>query len=414
MSKIDLLIHNSSKLITLAGSDRPRVGKEMGDLAVIENGAVAVNKGKIVETGSSYELLKKYSDAKEIIDANDKLVMPGFVDCHTHLVFGGSRDYELGMKLAGATYIDILKAGGGIHSTVEATRKATKSELTRIAKERLDTIVQHGTTTIELKTGYGLDYDTEKKLLEVAKNLSDETDVEIVSTFLGAHTIPKGIDRNDYINWIVEEAIPEFKNLAEFCDIFTEDGAFTYDETERILSTAKDYGYKLKIHAGQFNDLKAAGLAAELGAYSADHLEAVSKDQLDTMKMHNTVAVLMPGVNFFLMANDYADAREMISNGNPVALATDFNPGSSPSFSMQMMIALGCYQLKMSPEEVITASTINAAHTIDRATVAGSLEPGKRADILIMKIKKPAEIPYYFGGNLVEDVILAGKKYFKK
>ncbi|MCP4177113.1 MAG: imidazolonepropionase [bacterium] len=411
MSKIDLLIHNSSKLITLAGSSKPRVGKEMSELAIIENGAVAVDNGKIVETGSSDVFLKKYSNAKETIDADNKLVMPGFVDCHTHLVFGGSRDYELGMKLAGATYIDILKAGGGIHSTVEATRKATKYELKKTAKERLNTIIKHGTTTIELKTGYGLDYKSEKKLLEVAKEISDETDVEVVSTFLGAHTIPKGIDREDYINWIVNEAIPEFKNLAEFCDIFTEDGAFTCEETKKVLSAAKHNGYKLKIHAGQFNDLKAAGLAAELGAYSADHLEAVSNDQLNMMKKNNTVAVLMPGVNFFLMANDYANARDMILNGNPVALATDFNPGSSPTFSMQMMIALGCYQLKMLPEEAITASTINAAHAIDRAEKVGSLEPGKKADILIMNIKNPTEIPYYFGGNLVKDVILTGKKY---
>jgi imidazolonepropionase len=411
MTKIDLLIHNSSQLLTLSGSTKPRVGNEMGDLSIVENGAVAVDDGKIVETGSSKALFKKYSDAKEIVDAGNKLVMPGFVDCHTHLVFGGSREYELGMKLAGATYIDILKAGGGIHSTVEATRNATKSELKEIAKERLDAIIKHGTTTIELKTGYGLDYATEKKLLEVAKEIADETDVEVVSTFLGAHTIPKGVDRKDYIDWIVSEAIPEFKDLSEFCDIFTEDGAFTYDETNRVLSAAKEHGYKLKIHAGQFNDLKAAGLAAELGAYSADHLEAVSKDQLDIMKKNNTVAVLMPGVNFFLMANDYANAREMILNGNPVALATDFNPGSSPTFSMQMMIALGCYHLKMSPEEAIVASTINAAHAIDRADKVGSLEVGKRADILIMNIKKPAEIPYYFGGNLVDKIYLKGVEY---
>ena len=406
--QIDLLVYNSSKLITLAGSGNYRTGKQMQDLAVIENGAIAVKDGKVLETGTTSDLQKKYS-AKQEINAQNKLVMPGFVDCHTHLVFGGSREYELGMKLAGDSYIEILKAGGGIHSTVEATRKASKEDLLKLSSERLDLIMQHGTTTAEIKTGYGLDYETEKKMLEVINLLSRKHPTDIVSTFLGAHTVPKDCDRNEYIKMLLTKAIPDFKDLTEFCDIFSEDGAFTYDETKVILETAKKHGYKLKIHSGQFNDIKATGLAANLGALSADHLENVSDDQLDMMKESGTAAVLMPGVPFFLMDDVYPDAEKMIKNKNIVALATDFNPGSCPSFSMQMIIALACYQMKMSPEEAITASTINAAYAIDRADTVGSLEKGKKADILIMDITEPAHIPYYFGANLVKSVIKNGK-----
>ena len=407
-TKVDLIIYNSSNLITLTGTDNYRTGKQMNDLGIIKNGAVAVDNGKIVETGNTPEILNKYSSSKKI-DAQNKLVMPGFVDCHTHLVFGGSREYELSMKLSGATYIEILKAGGGIHSTVRATRDASYQDLKKSSIERLNEIMKHGTTTVEIKSGYGLNYNAEKKILDIINDLKTEHCSDIVSTFLGAHTIPKACDRKEYINMLLKEAIPDFQNITEYCDIFAEDGAFTYEETEQILGTAKKYGYKLKIHSGQFNDIKATGLAAKLGAISADHLENVSDDQLDLMKQNNTAAVLMPGVSFFLMSDIYPNARKMISNGNIVALATDFNPGSCPSYSMQMMIALACYKMKMSPEEAITASTINAAYSIDKADSVGSFDLGKQADILIMNISEPAHIPYYFGTNLVNTVIKKGK-----
>ena len=406
--QVDLLVHNSSKLITLAGLGNYRTGKQMQDLATIKNGAVAVKDGKIFDTGTTPTLKEKYIAVNEI-DAQNKLVMPGFVDCHTHLVFGGSREYELGMKLAGASYIEILKAGGGIHSTVEATRNASIEELKEISLERLDQLLNHGTTTVEIKTGYGLDYETEKKMLDVINELKRLHPSDIVSTFLGAHTVPKDCNRQKYIEMLLNQAIPDFKDLAEFCDIFSEDGAFNYNETKTILEAAKKHGYKLKIHAGQFNDIKATGLAAKLGSLSAGHLENVSDDQLDMMKKSGTAAVLMPGVPFFLMSYIYPDAQKMISNGNIVAMATDFNPGSCPSFSMQMIIALACYQMKMSPEEAITAATINAAYAIDRADTVGSLDKGKKADILIMNISEPAHIPYYFGANLVNTVIKEGR-----
>jgi len=406
-TKVDSLVVNSSNLITLSGHKKFRTCDEMNDLGIIKNGAVAISNNKILETGTLKDITAKYFSDTEI-DAKSKLVMPGLVDCHTHLVFAGSREYELALKLSGASYLEILKAGGGIHSTVNATRNADIKELEKSGIERLDQILSHGTTSVEIKSGYGLSYEAEKKILNTINLLKCEHRCDITSTFLGAHTVPKDMNREDYIDMLVNKAIPDFKNLTEFCDIFSEKGAFTYDETEKILKAAIKYDYKLKIHSGQFNDIKATGLAAKLGALSADHLENVSVDQLDMMKTSGTAAVLMPGVSFFLMSNIYPDARKMISNGNIVALATDFNPGSCPSYSMQMMIALACYKMKMSPEEAITAATINSAYAIDKADEVGSLEVGKKADLLIMEVSEAAHIPYYFGANLVKTVIKNG------
>jgi imidazolonepropionase len=313
------------------------------------------------------------------------------------------------MKISGATYLDILKAGGGIHSTVNATRKASKNELVKLTSEKLNCMLQHGTTTVEIKSGYGLDYNTEKKILEVISLLKKKHPIDIIATYLGAHTVPKDMSRKDYVEMMLKKALPDFKHLAEYCDIFTEEGAFNIEETEKILKKAKALGYKLKIHAGQFNDLGAAGFASELGTVSADHLEFVSLKELNIMKKNGTAAVLMPGVPFFLMNGKYPNARQMIENNNIVALSTDFNPGSCPTYSMQMVITLACYQMKMTPEEAITASTVNAAYAVDRLDIVGSLEKGKKADILIMKVSEPAHIPYYFGANLVSKVFKSGK-----
>jgi imidazolonepropionase len=404
----DLIIKNSSKLITFKGTENNPLTKEnMQNLGIIENGAVSVKDGKIIGTGTTEEISKKYS-AEKIINAENNLVMPGFIDCHTHLVFGGSREYELALKAKGASYLDILAAGGGINSTVQATRKIPEDELYEISKKRVDDLLAHGTTTIEIKTGYGLDPNAEEKCLKVINRLKTDNEANIVSTFLGAHIIPKDWEKEKYVNWIINDALPKFKELAEYCDIFSEENAYSLEDTKIILGKAKELGYKLKIHAGQFNDLGATGYASELGAISADHLEKVSDEQLNIMKKNGTAAVLMPGVNFFLMDPLYANARKMIENGNIVALSTDFNPGSCPSYSMQMMISLGCYQLKMTPEEAITASTINAAYAIDRASIVGSLDEGKLADIIILNVSEPAHIPYYFGSNLIKHVVKSG------
>jgi len=408
MKKIDLLIFNSSELLTISGKNEARTGKDLNKLSVIKNGAIAVNDGIILETGNSKDLLEKYSKVDRLIDAENCVVMPGFVDCHTHLVYGGSRESEMAMRLNGVPYLEILKQGGGIHSTVKATREISKKDLKRISIKKLDKLLKNGTTTVEIKSGYGLDYVTEKKILEIINELNKEHVMDIIPTFLGAHTIPKGVDREKYVNWIVEEAIPKFRNLAKYCDVFCEDGAFSIDETKRIFSTAIQNGYKLKIHSGQFNDLGASGLAAHLRAVSADHLENISVEQIRKMKKNGTIAVLLPGVPFYLQSQKYANARLMIKEKLPVAIATDYNPGSCPSYSMQMMITLACLNMNLTIEEAIIASTINSAAAIEKEKVVGSLENGKQADIIILDLDNYKQIPYYFGTNLIKNVVKNG------
>ena len=408
MKKIDLLIFNSSELLTISGKNEARTGKDLNKLSVIKNGAIAVNDGIILETGNSKDLLEKYSKVDRLIDAENCVVMPGFVDCHTHLVYGGSRESEMAMRLNGVPYLEILKQGGGIHSTVKATREISKKDLKRISIKKLDKLLKNGTTTVEIKSGYGLDYVTEKKMLEIINELNEEHVMDIIPTFLGAHTIPKGVDREKYVNWIVEEAIPKFRNLAKYCDVFCEDGAFSIDETKRIFSTAIQNGYKLKIHSGQFNDLGASGLAAHLRAVSADHLENISVEQIRKMKKNGTIAVLLPGVPFYLQSQKYANARLMIKEKLPVAIATDYNPGSCPSYSMQMMITLACLNMNLTIEEAIIASTINSAAAIEKEKVVGSLENGKQADIIILDLDNYKQIPYYFGTNLIKNVVKNG------
>lgn len=408
MKKIDLLIFNSSELLTISGKNEARTGKDLNKLSVIKNGAIAVNDGIILETGNSKDLLEKYSKVDRLIDAENCVVMPGFVDCHTHLVYGGSRESEMAMRLNGVPYLEILKQGGGIHSTVKATREISKKDLKRISIKKLDKLLKNGTTTVEIKSGYGLDYVTEKKMLEIINELNEEHVMDIIPTFLGAHTIPKGVDREKYVNWIVEEAIPKFRNLAKYCDVFCEDGAFSIDETKRIFSTAIQNGYKLKIHSGQFNDLGASGLAAQLRAVSADHLENISVEQIRKMKKNGTIAVLLPGVPFYLQSQKYANARLMIKEKLPIAIATDYNPGSCPSYSMQMMITLACLNMNLTIEEAIIASTINSAAAIEKEKVVGSLENGKQADIIILDLDNYKQIPYYFGTNLIKNVVKNG------
>ncbi len=408
MSTVDILIHNASSLLTLAGPDRPRFGEEMLDNSAISDGAVAITDSVIVETGSTGEIMKKYK-AERCIDAGGRIVLPGFIDPHTHLVFAGSREKEMEMRLSGATYLDILKQGGGIHSTVKATRAVSFEELHAISRKNIQRVLEHGTTTVEIKTGYGLDSETEAKMLSVISQLEKDGPLNVIATFLGAHTIPKDIEREEYIDWLTGDALEQFKEKAEFWDVFCEDGAFTIEESEKILKTAKDAGYKLKIHAGQFNDLGATGMAASLGAVSADHLDHVSPEQLKLMKEHGTIAVLLPGVPFYLNSNDYPDVKAFHEAGVPIAFATDFNPGSCPSYSMQMMIALACLKMKISAAEAITAATINAAWAVDRGKRIGSLEPGKQADCIILDVENASQIPYFFGANLMKAVVKKGK-----
>jgi len=401
----DTIIINSSQLLTL---EKCSSGLDL--LGAIDNGAVAIKDDLILETGPNSEIVQNYSNCNNIIDADNKLVMPGFIDCHTHLVFAGNRASEMEMRLNGADYLKILKSGGGIHSTVRATRAASAEELFILGVKRLDKMAENGTTTVEIKSGYGLNEETELKMLKVVSNLSSKHSLDIIATYLGAHTIPTDSDKNDYIEWLSGDSLKLFSQHAVFFDIFSEEGAFDLEETELLLNAAKRAGFKLKAHVGQFNDIGAAGLSAALGAVSIDHLENISDEDLDVMAKAGTVAVLLPGVSFFLQSSIFPDARRFIKRGIPVALATDFNPGSCPSYSMQMMITLGVFSCGMSVMDAILGATIYAARAINMDDIVGSLKSGKKADLIILDIEKPDEIPYYFGTNLVKKTIKSGRE----
>ncbi|MCK5459076.1 MAG: imidazolonepropionase, partial [Thermoplasmatales archaeon] len=355
MKTVDILIKNASELVTIKGPNAPRTKQQMSDLSIINNGSIAIHDGKIVEIGKNLN----YS-AEKTIDAHGKTVMPGFVDSHTHLVFAGSREFELDMKLKGFSYMDILKKGGGIFYTVNETRKASDDQLIKESKNRLDTMLLHGTTTCEAKSGYGLDIKTELKILEVQKQLQKLHPIDIVSTFLGAHAIPKELGSDEYVDQIIDKMLPKTKGLARFCDVFCEKGVFTVDQSRRILEAGKEYGLTPKIHADEIVDTGGAGLAAKVGAVSADHLLMSSDTGLKAMVRSGVIGVLLPGTPFSLMMNDYSNARKMIKLGVPVALATDLNPNCYTE-NMQFMVQLACLNMKMTPAEAVTAATFNSA-----------------------------------------------------
>lgn len=404
----DVIIHNTSFVLTLAGPDRPRTGEEMGSLSPISNGALAIGDGRILAVDTETSILHSYK-ARDVVDAGGRMVMPGFVDAHTHLVFAGSREDEMQRKIAGESYLDILKSGGGIHATVAAVRAADEETLYALASRRMEQMLQHGTTTVEIKTGYGLDAESEYKLLRVINRLQRDQKADVVATFLGAHIVPKDKPRGEYIDWLCAEAAA-LRPYAHFYDVFCEKEAFTFEETVKLLEAARAAGFRLKIHAGQFSKLGAAAMAADLGAVSADHCDHLADQELEHMRRNGTIAVLLPGASFFTGSSTYPDARKLIQRGVAVAVATDFNPGSCPCFSMQMMVALACLKLKMTAAEAITAATINAAWAIDRGQEVGSLEPGKKADLVILNINKPEQLPYHFGVNLVHRTITAGRQ----
>ena len=349
----------------------------------------------------------------KIIDARGQTVTPGLVDPHTHLVHGGSREKELALKLKGASYLDILKKGGGILSTVKATRKASHDDLKAKAWGSLDQMLLHGTTTVEAKSGYGLDLDTEVKCLQLAMELSMEHPVDIVRTYMGAHAIPpeyKG-HPNKYIDFMLYDVIPHISEngLAEFMDVFCEEGVFSPEQTKILLEAGKKMGFKLKIHADEIIPLQGAELAAELQAVSADHLLAASDEGMQAMKEAGTTAVLLPGTSFYLMLGKYAQARKMIDMGIRVALASDYNPGTCPCENLQTIMTFACFGMHMTPAEILPAMTINAAHAIDRSEVIGSLEEGKQADIIILNAPNWEYVIYHYGINHVDKVIKNGR-----
>ena len=409
----DTIIFNAGTVLTLAGPDRPRKGLEMEELAPILDGAVAVHAGRILTVGPTAKILADYTAAEQI-DAAGKLLMPGFVDPHTHLVFAGTRENEMARKIAGESYLDILKSGGGIHSTVAAVRQADEAELVRLGRNRLDQLAAHGTTTVEIKSGYGLSPAAEEKMLRVINRLALTHPLDIVPTFLGAHVFPRDMARRDYLDWLTGDALNMARPLARFVDVFCEEEAFTVTETREILQAARKAGFGLKAHVGQFHALGGAAVAAELGAVSVDHCDQLSDDELDRMRQFQTIAVLLPGASFFAGSKQFPDVNRLRTADIPVALATDFNPGSCPSFSMPMMISLACLHLKMSPAAAICAATSNAAWAIDMGTEIGTLQPGKKADMILLDIRNPEQLPYFFGTNLVCQVWKSGRKIFEQ
>ncbi|WP_018591592.1 imidazolonepropionase [Terrisporobacter glycolicus] len=414
--KMDLIIKNIGKLVTMEGSFLPKTGKEMNELTVLENAYIAVVEGKIFKVGTGEDYKELVGENTVIDDASGMLVTPGLIDSHTHLVHGGSRENEFSKKLNGVPYIQILQEGGGILSTVNSTKKATFDELYKKAKKSLDRMLEFGVTTVEEKSGYGLELETEVKQLQVAHKLDEDHPVDLVHTFLGAHAVPVEYKSNSeaYIKLLVEEIMPKVKELglAEFCDVFCEEGVFSVEESDYILSKAKEMGYKLKIHADEIVPIGGAELAAKLGCISADHLMAASEQGLKDMAGKGIIANILPGTSFNLNKPS-ANGRKMIDLNVPISLSSDYNPGSCPSENLQFVMQLGCLNLKMTPNEVLTAVTINAAHCVDRATEIGSIEVGKKADIAVFDAPNVEYLMYHFGINHIDRVYKEGKLVVK-
>jgi imidazolonepropionase len=406
-----LAVLHVSQLVTLAGPKRPRVGAEMGELAIIRDGGMRIRDGKIELVGLSDEIEKK-SRGAEIVDAGGRAVLPGFVDAHTHLVFAGNRLDDFERRARGETYEQIAKAGGGIWSTVEKTRAASEHDLSVEAKKRANWFLRCGTTTIEAKSGYGLTLQDELKILRVMRSLNERSSLEIVPTFLGAHAVPRGMNTDEYISLIIDQMLPRIarEKLAEFCDVFCERGYFDVEQSRRILTAARKLRLRLRIHADQLSNLGGATLAAELKAATADHLEKTDEQGIAAMKSAGVQPVLLPGSIYALGSSGYPRAREMIEAGLAVVLATDFNPGSSPTASMPMILSLACTQMKMSPPEAVTAVTINAAHSLNRGDKVGSLEPGKLANFSIFDCEDYRELAYWFGIPQAHSVHVRGER----
>ena len=409
-----IAIVNIGQLVSLSGPERPRTGGELSDLAILENAALLIEDGRIADTRTYAEIRARIPAGVTVIDAEGRCVTPGFVDAHTHLVFAGNRADEFEKRIAGATYQQIAAAGGGILRTVRLTRAADEEELLAAARRHRDWMLRGGTTTIEAKSGYGLDRDTELRMLRVIQRLNDEGPARIIPTLLAAHTVPPEFAdrRAEYVRFVCEELIPEVarEGLARYCDAFCDDHAFTVDECRLVLGAAKQHGLGLRLHAEQFRPGTGAALAAELGAATADHLETVTDETLHQLKAAGTQPVLLPGSVFALSRTEYPPARRMVEAGLAIVLATDFNPGSSPVASMPFMLSLACLQMRLSPAEALTAATINAAYSLGLGAEMGSLEPGKQADFLIHEFTDYRELAYFIAAPARPRVFIAGRE----
>ncbi len=418
--KVDLLIHNAAQLVTCASPNGPKRGQAMADVGLIPEGAVAIAAGEIVAVGPTAELQADYT-ARETIDASGQVVCPGFVDPHTHVVYAGDRVAEFEMRIRGATYMEIMQAGGGIVSTMQATRAATVEQLVSETRPRLEAMLALGTTTVEVKTGYGLDTENELKMLQAIVALDAVHPVDLVPTFLGAHAVPPEYkDRPDeYIDLVIEAMLPAVAKWYDqtlrstlhtplFCDVFCEANVFDRAQSKRVLETGLALGLPAKIHVDEFKTLGGVALAVELNAVSADHLDVTPPAEVEALAGSNTIGVVLPAVNFNLGSSHFANARAMIDAGVALALATDINPGSAPCPSMPLVMAVACRYQHLWPAEALNASTINAAHAISLGERLGSIEVGKQADLLIVNAPDYRHLAYQFGSNLVERVIKRG------
>jgi len=409
-----LAIVNCGQVVTLAGPERPRVGPEMEQLEIVAPGALLIQGTRIEQVGTTDEIERLIDDECEVVDAGGRVVLPGFVDAHTHPVFAGTRVDEFEQRIKGATYQEIAARGGGIQSTVNRTRAANLDELVNAGKRYAAWFLRGGTTTVEAKSGYGLSLEDEIKILRAIRRLDEETDLRYVPTFLGAHNIPPEYRarRDEYVGLLIDEMLPQVgrQKLAEFCDVFCEENVFTTDESWRILSAARCHGLGLRIHADQLTLSGGAKLAAELNTTTADHLEHTDAGGIAALKAAGVQPVLLPGSVYALGSTRYPAARQMIDAGLAVVLATDFNPGSSPTPSMLTILSLAATHMKLTPAEAITAATVNAAYSLNRGSELGSLEPGKIADFVIHDTDDYRELVYFFGVDHAWQVYASGAR----
>jgi len=414
-----LLISPCTQLLTLAGSPLPRRGSSQAELSIIQQGAVLIEGETIHRIGPAEEVERDLENLPmERVSAEGCVVMPGFVDSHAHPVFVKPRDDEYELRIKGSTYQQIAEEGGGILNSVRAVRSCSSEQLVQITLRRMDQFLEYGTTTLEAKSGYGLDLHNEVKMLEVIRELPQMTPLELVPTFLGAHEIPVEYKsrQKEYTGLVANQMIPLIasRKLAKFCDCFVEPHLFSLEDAEEICRMAQEHGLGIKLHADQLQRSGATQLGIRLHAVSVDHLEQISLEDIQALQKANVVATLLPGSVFHLGLDRYAPARALIDAGVPVALATDFNPGSSPTLSMQMILSLACTQMRMTPSEAIVAATINGAHALSRSQYVGSLEPGKQADLCIMQVENYRQIPYFFGMNHCKMTLKKGKIVYQR
>lgn len=409
----DVLLTHFNQIVCPNDPGHPLTGQEMKEATIIEDGYLALKDGLIMALGSGQPDASLIGPETVVRSYEGKIATPGIIDCHTHLVYGGSREHEFAQKLAGVPYLDILAQGGGILSTVRATRVASFDNLYQKSKRLLDYMLLHGVTTVEAKSGYGLDWETEKRQLDVVAALEKDHPIDLVSTFMAAHAIPEEYKGNAkaYLDEIVEQMLPEVKkeNLAEFCDIFCEKNVFTAEESRYLLSKAKELGFKLRIHADEIASIGGVDVAAELGAISAEHLMMATDEGIAKMSQAGVIGNLLPATTFSLMEDTYAPARKMIDAGMAITLSTDSNPGSCPTANMQFVMQLGCFMLRLTPIEVLNAVTINAAYSVNRQERVGSLTVGKEADIAIFDAPNIDYPLYFFATNLIHQVYKKGQ-----